>query len=142
TYVAQFTPTLAQSAGSMRHLGDLFAEEPQVVDAPDAVPLPRLEKEIVFENISFSYPDGSFALRNIDVRIPKGSSIAFVGASGSGKSTLLNLLMRFYDLKQGAILIAGKDVRTVTQESLRAQIGMVFQDSYLFNTSIVDNTRM
>jgi ATP-binding cassette subfamily B protein len=142
TYVTQFTPALAQAAGSMRHLDELFAEKPQVVDAPGATALPRLEREIAFDGVSFRYPDGAFALEGVDLRIPRGTSVAIVGASGSGKSTLLNLLMRFYDPYRGAVLVDGHDLRTVTQESLRAQVGIVFQDNFLFNASILENIRL
>jgi ATP-binding cassette subfamily B protein len=142
TYVTQYTPTLAQTAGSIHHLNDLLAQQPQVTDAPNAVPLPRLEHDIVFDKVGFAYPDGSFRLKRLSLRIARGSSIAFVGASGSGKSTLLNLLLRLYDPDRGAVRIDGHDLRAVTQESLRAQIGMVFQDSFLFNTTILENIRM
>jgi ATP-binding cassette subfamily B protein len=142
TYVTQFMPTLAQAAGSMQHLDDLFDQKSQVVDAPNAVALPRLQRDIVLENVAFEYPDGSFEMSGIDVQMPKGSFTAYVGASGSGKSSILNLLLRFYDPTRGAVLIDGRDLRTVTQNSLRFQIGMVFQDSFLFNASILENIRM
>lgn len=142
TYVTQFVPTLAQAAGSVRHLDDLFAERPQVVDAPDALAAPRLEKEIVFDRVSFTYPGGRFRLRKLSVRIPCGSQVAFVGASGSGKSTVLHLLLRFFDPGRGVIGLDGRDLRTLTQASVRAQIGIVFQDSFLFNTTIGENIRL
>jgi ATP-binding cassette subfamily B protein len=142
TYVTQYAPTLAEAAGSIHHLDDLLAQKPQVVDATNAAALPRFRNEIVFENVGFSYGEGSFAIQGVDVRIAKGSVVAFVGASGSGKSTLLSLLLRFHDPSRGAVLVDGHDLRTVTQESLRSQIGMVFQDSFLFNASILDNIRM
>jgi ATP-binding cassette subfamily B protein len=142
TYVTQYVPSLAQAAGSIYHLDELFAERPQVMDAPDAVVLPRLEREIVFDNVSFGYAEGAFQLENLNVRIAKGSLIAFVGASGSGKSTVLNLLLRLYDPGLGAVRVDGRDIRTVTQDSLRKQTGMVFQDCFLFNTSILENIRM
>jgi ATP-binding cassette subfamily B protein len=142
TYVTQYVPMLAQAAGSIHHVNDLLAEKPRVQDVADAIALPRLESEIVFDRISFHYTSESFSLKDVDVRIAKGSFIAFVGASGSGKSTMLNLLLRLYDPSAGAILVDGKDVRTVTQESLRNQIGMVFQENYLFNTTILENIQM
>jgi ATP-binding cassette subfamily B protein len=142
TYVTQYVPMLAQASGSIHHVNDLLAQKPQVEDVAGAVALPRLEREIVFDQVSFHYTSESFSLKDIDVCIPKGSFIAFVGASGSGKSTMLNLLLRLYDPSTGAILVDGKDVRTVTQESLRNQIGMVFQENYLFNTTILENIRM
>jgi ATP-binding cassette subfamily B protein len=142
TYVTQYVPALAQAAGSIQHLDELFAEQPEVVDAVDAMALPRLEREIVFENVSFRYAGGSFQMQGLDVRIGRGSFVAFVGASGSGKSTVLNLLLRLYDPNRGAILVDGHDLRTVSQRSLRSQIGMVFQDNFLFNASILENIRL
>ncbi len=142
TYVMQYVPTLAQAAGSIHHLNDLFTQQPQVRDAADALPLPRLQRDLVFDHVSFRYAEGSFALEDLDVRIARGSVAAFVGTSGAGKSTVLNLLLRFYDPDKGAVRIDGHDLRTVTQESLRAQIGMVFQESLLFNASILENIRL
>jgi ATP-binding cassette, subfamily B, bacterial len=142
TYVMQYVPSLAQAAGSIHHLNELLAESPHVMDAPDAVVLPRLEREIVFDDVSFGYAEGAFQLQELNVRIAKGSLIAFVGASGSGKSTVLNLLLRLYDPSQGAVRVDGRDIRTVTQDSLRRQMGMVFQECSLFNTSILENIRM
>ena len=142
TYVTQYVPMLAQAAGSIHHVNDLLAQKPQVEDVAGAVALPRLEREILLDKVSFHYTSESFSLKDVDVRIAKGSFIAFVGASGSGKSTMLNLLLRLYDPSAGAILVDGRDVRTVTQESLRNQIGMVFQETYLFNTTILENIRM
>ena len=143
TYVTQFVPTLAQAAGSARHIDEIFAEKPDVVDSIDAVIAPRLAQEIAFESVwLLEYSPGSFRLENFRVRIPRGSHVALAGASGSGKSTILNLLLRLYDPITGAILIDGRDLRSVTQASLRAQIGIVFQDSVLFHTSILENIRL
>jgi ATP-binding cassette subfamily B protein len=142
SYVTQFVPSLAQAAGSIHHLDELFAEKPKVADAANATLLPRFEREIVFENVGFRYPDSAFRVRKLDLRIPCGSYTAVVGGSGSGKSTILNLLLRLYDPARGAVLIDGHDLRTVTQDSLRAQVGMVFQDSFLFNATILENIRL
>jgi ATP-binding cassette subfamily B protein len=141
TYVTQYVPMLAQAAGSIHHIDELLAQKAQVEDAPDAGALPRLRDEIVFEKVSFQYTDDAFQMREVDLRIPKGAFIAIVGSSGSGKSTMLSLLLRLYDPTAGVVRIDGRDVRTVTQESLRAQIGMVFQENYLFNTTILENIR-
>src|SRR5439155_2793507 len=138
----QYVPMLAQAAGSIHHVNDLLVQRPQVEDALDAIALPRLEKEIVFDQVSFQYTNDAFHLEEVYVRIPKGAFIAIVGSSGSGKSTLLNLLLRLYDPNAGAIRIDDRDLCTVTQESLRSQIGMVFQENYLFNTTILENIRM
>jgi ATP-binding cassette subfamily B protein len=142
TYVTQFVPTLAQAAGSARHINEIFAEKPCVIDSIDAVIAPRFAHEITFQSVSFEYAEGPFRLENLQMRIPRGSHVALVGVSGSGKSTILNLLLRFHDPTSGAILIDGRDLRSVTQASLRAQIGIVFQDSVLFHTSIFENIRL
>lgn len=93
------------------------------------------------DNVSFSYDGRTDALKGVTFKVPKGSKVALVGESGSGKSTILRLLYRFYDLKEGKgrILVDGKDIRDVTQASLRRAIGVVPQDSVLFNTSIAYN---
>ena len=142
TYVTQFVPTLAQAAGSAKHIDEIFGERPSVVDSVDAVIAPRLAHEIVFQSVCFAYSEGPFRLDDFQLRIPRGSHLALVGASGSGKSTILNLLLRFHDPTAGAILIDGRDLRSVAQASLRAQIGIVFQDSVLFHTSIFENIRL
>lgn len=97
--------------------------------------------ELKLDNVSFSYDGRSTALNGVSFKVPKGSSVALVGESGSGKSTILRLLYRFYDLKdgEGRILIDGQDIREVTQQSLRKAIGVVPQDSVLFNASIAYN---
>lgn len=142
TNVTQYVPTMAQAAGSIRHLNDLLAIKPTMVDPPDAPPLKPFERDIVFDNVAFNYPGSSFRTEGLAVTLPKGSFLGIVGPSGSGKSTFLNLLMRFYDPVEGAVLIDGVDIRTVAQESLRAQMAVVFQESFLFNASIADNIRM
>jgi ATP-binding cassette subfamily B protein len=142
TYVTQFVPTLAQAAGSARHIDEIFAEKPDIVDSVAAIVVPPFAREIAFEAVGFEYSLGSFRLDDIRLRIPRGSRVAIVGASGSGKSTILNLLMRFYDPDVGTILIDGRDLRSLTQASLRAQVGIVFQDSILFNASIHENIRL
>jgi ATP-binding cassette subfamily B protein len=118
-------------------------ETPQINDNP-TVTLPPFNRQVCFENISFSYPgsQGKLALDQVDFSIPSGNAVAFIGRSGSGKSTVLNLLMRSYDPNQGRILIDGRDIQQVSLASLRAQMGVVFQDTFLFNLSLRENIRM
>jgi ATP-binding cassette subfamily B protein len=142
TDLAQFVPTLAQAIGSVQHLEEVFNEKPSLADAPDAPPLPRMQTALAAEDVSFAYPDGRLALSNVSFEVRKNSYLAIVGRSGSGKSTILNLLLRFYDPTEGRLAMDGVDIRTTTQDSLRAQIGIVFQDSFLFNTSILENIQM
>lgn len=142
TYVTQYVPMLAQAAGSIHHLDELLGQKSHVQDAPGAPPLPHVERDIAFRGVSFQYAEEVFALQDVDLRIGRGEFVAIVGASGSGKSTLLNLLLRFYDPTLGTIELDGHDITTVTQDSLRAQIGIVFQDNYLFHASISENLRI
>src|SRR5581483_6836635 len=137
----QYIPSLVQGLGGFRRIGELFAEEPEVVDRAEAELLPRLSREILFEDVTFAYGDAAPSLRAVNMRIPAGESVAFVGSSGSGKSTALSLLMRFHDPSAGSVSFDGQDLREASQQSLRAQMGVVFQESVLFNDTIRENIR-
>ncbi len=119
----------------------LFGQKPEVKDNPGAKPLAVTRGAIRFENVSFSYDDARPILRGVDFEVPPGHMVALVGPSGAGKSTVSRLLYRFYDVKAGRILIDGQDIRGVTQELLRAAIGIVPQDTVLFNDTIEYNIR-
>jgi subfamily B ATP-binding cassette protein MsbA len=120
----------------------LLALQPTVQDAPGAIDLPACQGDIRFEQLSFRYEAANaYALKQFSLHIAPGKSVALVGESGAGKSTLLALLQRFYDPGSGAVLIDGRDVRTLTQRSLREQIGVVTQDTFLFHDSIYENIR-
>jgi ATP-binding cassette subfamily B protein len=150
--LASFFSALIPAALSQRRIDELLREPVGVQDAADAVPLPRLARgpegapghEIRFERVTFSYagPGGEPNLREASFRIPAGQMVAFVGRSGSGKSTALNLLLRFYDPEEGRVLVEGRDLRQVTQASLHAQVGVVLQETFLFNTTVRDNIRL
>src|SRR3989454_2164873 len=135
-------PSLITATGGLQRIEDLLSQRPQVVDAAEAQPLPRLAREIRFADVTFSYTGDQRHLDRISFTIPAGETVAFVGPSGAGKSTIVSLITRFYDVSAGAVTIDGHDLRQVTQESLRAQIGVVFQDTFLFNTTIRENIRM
>jgi ATP-binding cassette, subfamily B, bacterial len=142
-YISQFFPEVMQAAGSIRHMNELFAEKPRIVDAADAITLPRLQREIVFDRVSFGYNGREDRhLSKLSFRIPRGARAAIVGPSGSGKSTILNLILRLYEPVEGSVKIDGYDLRNVTCESLLSQIGIVFQESFLFNTTIRENIRL
>jgi ABC-type transport system involved in Fe-S cluster assembly, permease and ATPase components len=119
----------------------LLGEEPEIVDAPDAKPLVVTGGTVTFENVVFAYDPDRVILKGISFEVPAGRTVAIVGPSGAGKSTLSRLLYRFYDVTSGRVLIDGQDVRTLTQKSLRAAIGMVPQDTVLFNDTIFYNIR-
>lgn len=135
-------PHLVSASGAIRRVEELLQEKPLIVDAPDALSLPSFSEEIHFDQISFTYTGDEQTLSDIDIRIKSGQFVAFVGSSGAGKSTILNLLMRFYDVSAGQLRFGEYDVREVTQVSLRKQIGVVLQDTFLFNSTILENIRI
>jgi len=126
---------------STTRIFELMALEPSVQDAPDATPLGKVRGEISFDHVSFGYRADQPAVSDIHLTIAPGTTCALVGASGAGKSTLLSLILRFYDPRSGAVLIDGRDIRTVTQASLREQVSIVTQETFLFHTTIAANIR-
>ncbi|XP_076242345.1 ABC transporter ATP-binding protein/permease Hmt-1 [Calliopsis andreniformis] len=125
----------------MENMFDLLREEQEVIDAPGAGPLIVKRGHIEFSNVTFSYVPEKVILKNISFVVPPGKTVALVGPSGAGKSTIVRLLFRFYDVEQGAILIDGQNIKTVKQDSLRSVIGVVPQDTVLFNNTIKYNIR-
>jgi ATP-binding cassette, subfamily B, bacterial len=142
SYVTQFMPQVIQAAGSVERLEEITREIPEVSDAHDAAALNGFSSDIRLNNITFGYTPAANNLENVTVEIKKGERVAFVGGSGSGKSTILNLIMRFYDPQEGSVTVDGVDIRTVTQDSLRSMMGVVFQESFLFNLTIRENLRL
>ncbi|KAF9923352.1 Homocysteine S-methyltransferase 1 [Linnemannia zychae] len=130
---------LQQNFVDMEKMVKLLDQNQSVKDIPNAKPLIVSSGEVVFENVSFQYDNRQKGLSNISFTVPKGKTVALVGPTGSGKSTILRLLFRFYDVSSGRILIDGQDISQKTQASLREQIGVVPQDSVLFNDSIYYN---
>ena len=128
------------SAGFSRFL-EIMRTEPEIRDAEDAVELTGVKGEVDYEGVSFRYGDGPWVLKDIDLSIRPGESFALVGASGGGKTTLCHLLPRFYDATEGRVLVDGRDVRSVTQESLRRAIGIIQQDVFMFAGTIRENIR-
>jgi len=131
----------AMAAGE--RIFNLLDTPPEVQDAPDAVPLPRIRGEVRFEHVSFHYPDDPETpiLEDVDFLVCPGETVALVGETGAGKTTIVKLLARFHDPTEGRVLIDGYDLRTVTQESLRRQMGIVLQDPYLFSGTVRENIR-
>ena len=116
-------------------------ETPSVVDAPDAAPLRDIRGAVDFEQVSFAYRQGEPVLRDINLRVQPGQTIALVGPTGAGKTTIISLLSRFYDVSAGSICIDGVDIRGLTQDSIRAQLGIVLQDTFLFSGTVMENIR-
>lgn len=123
----------------MENMFDLLREEQEVIDAPGAGPLIVKRGQVEFTNVAFSYTPEKLILKNISFIVPAGKTVALVGPSGAGKSTIVRLLFRFYDVEQGAVLIDGQNIKTVKQNSLRRAIGVVPQDTVLFNNTIKYN---
>ncbi|PXX92654.1 metal ABC transporter permease [Marinobacter vulgaris] len=130
---------IRQALVNVERLFGLLGDEPGIEDAPDAKALVVSKGEVCFDHVHFAYRQDRQILRDVSFAIPAGHTVAVVGASGAGKSTLARLLFRFYDVDQGSITIDGQDIRTVTQDSLRAAIGVVPQDTVLFNDTLYRN---
>ncbi|MEA2211878.1 MAG: ATP-binding cassette, subfamily bacterial [Solirubrobacteraceae bacterium] len=140
--LSQLYTTYQSGMAALDKIFGLLAEEPEILDAPDADVLPRIDGELRFDHVSFRYgsdPDGALALRDLDLTITPGETIALVGETGAGKSTFAKLVARFYDPTEGAILVDGHDLRSVTAHSLRSQMGMVPQEGFLFSGSAREN---
>lgn len=140
--VTSTLPPLLNGMASMRRIDAILAEQPRVVDRDDAVEAPRLGKAITFDDVRFSYTGERKDLNGLAFTIDAGQSVAFVGPSGSGKSTVVNMLMRFFDVESGKVTFDDVDIRGLNQSSLRSQIGLVMQESILFDTSIRENIRL
>lgn len=126
---------------SASNIFDLLKLNPVIQDSPSAVSITESKGHITFDNVSFSYREDIPAVRDINLDIEPGKKYALVGGSGAGKSTMLSLLQRFYDPQNGAVLLDGRDIRTITQQSLRENIGIVTQDTFLFHDTIYENIR-
>lgn len=130
---------IKQALTDMEKMFSLMREEADIKDRPDAVPLATASASVEFTDVDFGYDDKRQILHGLSFTIPAGRTVAVVGSSGAGKSTLSRLLFRFYDVNRGAVKVNGRDIREVTQSSLRAHIGIVPQDTVLFNDTIYYN---
>ena len=130
---------LIRNFATVQDATTVISVEPGIKDAPDATVMPRAKGDLVFEDVSFHYGKKSGIISNLDLHIRPGERVALVGPSGAGKTTLVNLALRLFDVENGRILLDGRDIRSVTQASLRAQFGVVSQDAMLMHRSIREN---
>jgi ATP-binding cassette subfamily B protein len=127
-------------AGAER-IFEILDIEPDIKDRPDAKPLPEIKGDVSFRNVTFGYDEGQTVLNNVSFDVSAGQTIALVGSTGAGKTTVANLISRFYEITSGEVLIDGYNVNNVTLESLRSQIGVMPQDTFLFSGTIMENIR-
>jgi subfamily B ATP-binding cassette protein MsbA len=130
---------IQQAIVGLERFEEIMSIEPEIKEREGARPFPSFKGEIEFRNVSFGYSDGTKILKDISFVVKPGEMLAIVGLSGAGKTTLINLILRFYDIQEGQILIDGMDIRSGTIDSLRAQIGLVPQDIILFNDTVKNN---
>jgi ATP-binding cassette subfamily B protein len=139
--LSEYVPVRAQAGLAWRRIQDLLRDPDAVLDRPTAKPLTPLQSEIAFNGVTF-LNDGETALANVTAVVKRGQHVAFVGAGGSGKGTMLRLLMRFLDPREGAVTIDGRDLNTVTQASLRARMGLVSPENFIFSATLLENIRL
>ena len=139
--LAQFMEIYTQGTAGFSRFLEIMRTEPEIQDAPDAVEITDVKGRITYDHVSFHYRDGADVLKDINVTVEPGTTLALVGSSGGGKTTMCHLLPRFYDVSEGAIRIDGMDVRKITQESLRRHIGIIQQDVFIFAGTIMENIR-
>ena len=136
---AQLNSTMQQAVSASERVFEILDQETKIFNLPDAKNIDGFTKNIVYKNVSFEYEQNKSILKDINIDIKKGQTVAFVGSSGSGKSTIANLLLRFYDVNSGEILVDGINIKNLTLESLRDKIGVVSQDVFLFNDTVKYN---
>lgn len=139
--ISKATYSVKKGNAAAERIIEVLETPSNLTDAEDAIIIKDFEKEVAIENISFKYED-ELVLKNFSLKVPKGSTVALVGQSGSGKSTIANLVTRFYDVNEGTIKIDGTDIRQITKHSLRSLMGLVTQDSILFNDTIKNNVSL
>lgn len=139
--IATYLQEISSAVSNLESVMDVLEVEPTVVDAEDAEALPPVKGDVKFENVYFSYENAHIILEDINFEVPQGKMVALVGPTGSGKTTIVSLLSRFYNVDSGTIYVDGHDISKVTLYSLRKQIGVMMQDSFIFSGTIIDNIR-
>jgi len=139
--MGNFYNALITATAYLERIFETLDVEPDIKDNPNAIQMPTIKGNVTFDRVSFRYEEGKNILNDVSFHINTGESIALVGPTGAGKSTIINLLSRFYDVNEGSVKIDGIDVRDVTLKSLRSQMGVMLQDTFVFSGTILDNIR-
>jgi ATP-binding cassette subfamily B protein len=139
--LANLYNTIQSALAGAERIFETIDEKPEINDKPGAKPLEEIKGDIVFDNVDFSYDGKTPILKNMSFHAEPGQLMALVGPTGAGKTTMVNVLSRFYDIQGGSIKIDGVDIRDVTRESLRKQLGTVLQDNFLFADTVMENIR-
>jgi len=139
--MSQFYTTLQGAMAGAERIFSILDTKPDIEDSPNAKELGKIEGVVEYKNVIFGYDEGQLIINDVSFKVEAGKTVAFVGSTGAGKTTIINLLARQFDINSGAITIDGKDIRNVTTKSLRENMGVVLQDSFLFPGTIMDNIR-
>ncbi|MDP4090150.1 MAG: ABC transporter ATP-binding protein [Bacillota bacterium] len=139
--ISNFYNTLITNFAAAERIFDIMDINPDIIDAGSEVKMPKIKGNVEFKNVTFCYDEDVPVLNNVSLKVNAGETIALVGATGAGKTTIVNLISRFYDSTEGVVLIDGKNVKEVELESLRSQMGIMLQDTFLFSTTIKENIR-
>jgi len=139
--IAMLYNHLQSAIAGAERIFEVLDADPSVPDSPDSQPLPNIKGNVEFHRVTFGYQSDKPVLINVSLSAQPGQTIALVGPTGAGKTTIINLLSRFYDVDEGAIVIDGQDIRSVKQDSIRSQLGIVLQDTFLFSGTVMENIR-
>jgi len=139
--LAELYNSVQSALAGAERIFEVVDTKPEITDKPDAKPLGEIHGDVVFDNVNFSYISGVPVLKNMSFHAQPGQTVAFVGPTGAGKTTMINVMGRFYDIQSGSIRVDGVDIREVTCESLRKQLGTVLQDNFLFADTVMENIR-
>jgi ATP-binding cassette subfamily B protein len=139
--ISNFYNTLIMNFAAAERIFEIMDIKPDIIDINSAIIMPKIKGQVEFKDVTFGYEDGTIVLDNVSFKVNAGETIALVGPTGAGKTTIVNLVSRFYDTNSGEVIIDGKNVKNVELESLRSQMGIMLQDTFLFSTTIKENIR-